>query len=201
MPANTSQTGAELQPPAEPALQPWTILSRRTVIADRWLRLHVDQVRTGRGVVLDTFYVIGEADWACAVPVLADGRMVVVEQFRHGAQAVTWEFPAGDVDPGEDPATAAVRELREETGYVARGEPQRLGAFWPEPSRNGSRGHCFLVPVAAEPGATQRDTAEDMRVHVLDSAAIDAAIASGKFAHAAHVAAVLLARAQMRGTP
>jgi len=197
MPGNTPRAGTDLQPPPSPELQPWTVLSRRTLVADRWLRLHVDQVRTGRGVVLDTFYVIGEADWACAVPVLADGRIVVVEQFRHGVQTVTWELPAGDLDAGEDPATGALRELREETGYVPRGEPQPLGAFWPEPSRNGSRGHCFLIPVAADPGMAQPDAAEDIRLHLLDIASVDAAIAAGKFAHAVHVAAVLLARAHM----
>lgn len=174
----------------------WTVHSRRAIVQDRWLSLHAERVTTTRGVVLDPFYVLDEHDWACVVPVLSDGRLVVVEQYRHGAQRVTWELPAGDLDEGEDPAAAALRELNEETGYVATAAPVDLGALWPEPARNRARGYCFAVAVAARPHAQQTDASEDICVVTLDHAEVDAAIADGRFAHAVHVAAVLLARAR-----
>lgn len=174
----------------------WTVQQRRTIVSDRWLSLHAERVTTARGVVLDPFYVLDEHDWACVVPVLPDGRLVVVEQYRHGAQRVTWELPAGDLDGDEDPALAALRELGEETGYQATSPPVALGALWPEPARNRARGHCFVATVAPQPEATRHDAAEDIRVLTLDRSAVDAAIADGRFVHAVHVAAVLLARAK-----
>ncbi|MFH1734891.1 MAG: NUDIX hydrolase [bacterium] len=53
------------------------------------------------------------------IPDLGDGRLVLVRQFRYALDRETLEFPAGRLDPGEDPETCAKRELAEETGYQA----------------------------------------------------------------------------------
>lgn len=54
------------------------------------------------------------------VPLLDDGRVVMVRQFRYPLGQVLLEFPAGKIDPGEPVWDCARRELREETGYTAR---------------------------------------------------------------------------------
>jgi ADP-ribose pyrophosphatase len=53
------------------------------------------------------------------VPILPDGRLVLVKQFRYPVDSVLYELPAGKLDPGEDPQHCAVRELSEETGFEA----------------------------------------------------------------------------------
>lgn len=53
------------------------------------------------------------------IPVLPDGRYVMERQFRYPLHQVFLEFPAGKIDPGEDPLVTAHRELKEETGYQA----------------------------------------------------------------------------------
>ena len=68
------------------------------------------------------FVVCCNPDWVTVVPELKEGdetSFLMVRQFRHGSGALSMEFPAGVVDAGEEPLTAAVRELREETGYTA----------------------------------------------------------------------------------
>ena len=54
------------------------------------------------------------------IPMLDDGRVLVERQFRYPVGQVMTEFPAGKLDPGEDPLACGRRELLEETGYVAR---------------------------------------------------------------------------------
>jgi ADP-ribose pyrophosphatase len=57
-----------------------------------------------------------------AVAILAfadDDRVVLVRQYRHLQRGPSWELPGGGVQPGEDPAAAAQRELREEAGFRA----------------------------------------------------------------------------------
>lgn len=178
-------------------MQSWSVLARRTLVADRWLTLHAETVRTATGVTLDPFYVIDEHSWACVLPVLPDGRVVLVEQYRHGAQRVMLELPAGDLEPGEHPAAAALRELAEETGYAAIADPVELGVLWPEPARNRSTGHGFLVRVSPRPRAQATDATEDIAVRVLAVAELLAACDDGRMAHGLQVALVL--RAHRRG--
>src|SRR5258706_26378 len=66
-------------------------------------------------------YTFACPDWVSVVPVTDDGNFVLVRQYRHGIDAPTLEVPGGIIDEGQDPAGAAIRELREENGF--RGRP------------------------------------------------------------------------------
>jgi ADP-ribose pyrophosphatase len=67
-----------------------------------------------------TIYDIVKNPNACAVvPLDEGGNVIMVRQFRQSAGKVMLEIPAGKIDEGEDPDTCAVRELQEETGYIA----------------------------------------------------------------------------------
>lgn len=62
---------------------------------------------------------IVEHNGGVAIAALTDeGKLVMVRQFRKAAEKVMFEVPAGKIEPGEDPAVTAVRELKEETGYT-----------------------------------------------------------------------------------
>lgn len=56
---------------------------------------------------------------AAVVPILSDGRIVMVRQYRYPVHKITLEIPAGKLDPEEAPEKCALRELKEETGYTA----------------------------------------------------------------------------------
>ena len=96
---------------------------------------------------LKTFNVLDAPDWAIIIPELKTERgieFVMVRQWRHGAGEISLEFPAGVFEDGEDPATAAARELREETGYIAH-TIEKLGVFNPNPAIMSNRVHFFLA--------------------------------------------------------
>jgi 8-oxo-dGTP pyrophosphatase MutT (NUDIX family) len=90
------------------------------------------------------FYVIEAPDWINVVPLTDDGRVVLIEQYRHGTGEVSLEIPGGMVDAGESPADAAARELLEETGYEA-GEVTPLGKTRPNPAIQDNWIHTFLA--------------------------------------------------------
>ena len=56
---------------------------------------------------------------ACIIPVLSDGRLALIKQYRYPVKSIMIELPAGKLEPGEDPEECAVRELEEEIGYSA----------------------------------------------------------------------------------
>jgi ADP-ribose pyrophosphatase len=70
-------------------------------------------VRTTREVITHPGSVV-------VLPVLPDGRILLIQQYRHAARQYLWELVAGRIDPGETPKEAAARELIEETGYRAK---------------------------------------------------------------------------------
>ena len=64
------------------------------------------------------YIIMNAPDWVIVVPEKED-NFLMVKQWRHGEAGLSVEFPGGVIDAGEDPQTAAVRELEEETGYKA----------------------------------------------------------------------------------
>lgn len=84
-----------------------------------WLDLHKDEVRLPDGSTATREY-IRHPGAVAVVPILDDGRLVVVRQFRYPIGKTIVEFPAGKLDSGESTLACAQRELAEETGYTAR---------------------------------------------------------------------------------
>ncbi len=75
---------------------------------------------------------IRHAPCVVLIPVMDDGRVVMIRQFRHSVSRDLWELPAGNVDSGESAEAAALRECEEETG-LAPSHVERLGALFPAP--------------------------------------------------------------------
>ena len=71
----------------------------------------------GKHVVYD---LVNHVDGCCVLPVDEDGNLILVSQYRNAVDDITLEVPAGCMDEGEDPGQCAVRELEEETGYIAQ---------------------------------------------------------------------------------
>jgi len=92
-----------------------------------FLEVRRDAVRLPDGHSATREYVVHPGA-VVVIPLLDDGRVVLERQFRYPVGRVMVEFPAGKLDPGEDPLACGQRELLEETGYTAR-EWARAGAM------------------------------------------------------------------------
>ncbi|MGP8161102.1 MAG: NUDIX domain-containing protein [Candidatus Dormibacteria bacterium] len=93
-------------------------VERQTVFQGRLLTVHDDTVETAGGNLAGREIV--EHPGAVAIVAVDDeGRVLLVRQWRHAIGRALWEIPAGTLGRGEDPESAARRELSEETGYTA----------------------------------------------------------------------------------
>ena len=90
-----------------------------TVLHRGWIELRRDAVLLPDGSAATREY-LRHSGAVAVVPVLDDGRLVLVRQYRYPVQKVLLEFPAGKLEAGEDTLLCGMRELQEETGYVAR---------------------------------------------------------------------------------
>lgn len=87
-----------------------------------------EKQRNGDFIVLDSY------QWVNIIPITAQREVILVEQYRHGSDSIELEIPAGLIEPGEAPINAAMRELKEETGYVSNEECIALGRSAPNPA-------------------------------------------------------------------
>ena len=144
-------------------------LGSRRIHSGRVLNLDVDSVRFPDGSVGD-LEMIRHSGASAVVPVLsadaaADPEILLIRQFRHAADGVIWEIPAGRLDPGESPEACAVRELAEETGMRA-GRIERLTTMFTTPGFTDERIHLFAAH-DLEPGPHRREADEFMEAHPL----------------------------------
>lgn len=124
--------------------------------------------RSSEGVEGD-FIILDAPDWVTVIPVFSDHekgeRFLMVEQYRHGSEKVTIEFPAGTVEDGEDPGSTAGRELLEETGYHAdRIVP--LGDISPNPAFMNNRVYFFLAEGLEKTGEQSLDEHEQIHCSI-----------------------------------
>ena len=133
------------------------------------------------------FVYLDAPDWVNIIALTADEQVVLVEQFRHGADEVTLEIPGGAIDAGEDPVSAGLRELREETGY-AGDDAELIGSVTPNPAIINNR--CYTVLVrGAEPRHEQELTGyEEISIDLAPLRDIPELIRGGRIHHALVIA-------------
>jgi glycosyltransferase A (GT-A) superfamily protein (DUF2064 family)/8-oxo-dGTP pyrophosphatase MutT (NUDIX family) len=119
--------------------RPPVVVGRDIRFSSPWRRFVIDELGRGREY---SYLDVPPAVWV--VPVSDAGETVLVRQYRHPVGVHPLETPAGSINPNEDPAAAAVRELREEVGGVAR-ELHRVGGFYSSSAHISLRGLVFLA--------------------------------------------------------
>lgn len=141
------------------------------------------------GGVQTTREVITHPGSVVVLPVLDDGRVVMIRQYRHATRQYLWELVAGRKEPGETPKRAAARELLEETGYRAKRFTVFLDVF-PTPGFLEERMFILLAEGLTE-GKAQPEEDEKIEVRAYRLSELKQMIHRGKLRDAKSIAGVL----------
>ncbi|MCC5637725.1 NUDIX hydrolase [Nostoc sp. CHAB 5844] len=143
-----------------------------------------------------------EGEWECirhpggalAVPVTNEGKLVLVRQYRFAVQGRILEFPAGTVEPSEDPQETIKREIEEETGYSAQ-KWRKLGEFFLAPGYSDEIIYAFLAQDLEKlETPPKQDEDEDIETVLLTPEELEKAILAGEPVDAKSVSSFFLAR-------
>jgi ADP-ribose pyrophosphatase len=164
------------------------ILSSKVLFRGRVFALKRDRVAEPSGIVT-TREVIGHPGSVVVLPVLSDGRIVLIRQYRHAAGQYLWELVAGHKEPMESAATGVHRELLEETGYTAR-RIRKLLEIFPSPGLLAERMDIFLAEGLIK-GKAQPEEDEKITQRIVTLREAEKWIHSGKIRDSKSVAGIL----------
>ena len=124
-------------------LRPEITEKSQEIYKGKYISLRRDEVTVsnGRKTIRD---VVEHPGAVAIVPITKDQKIILVRQYRYAAQKVLLEVPAGTLEIAEDPKLAAIRELREETGFSAK-NLKYLTGFWTAPGFCSEFIHGYLA--------------------------------------------------------
>lgn len=178
----------------------WEILKREEILnCSPWFRVYQEAVRLEDGqTVVPDFYMIDAAPYAIIFALTTDGRVPLVEQYKHALKRQVLGLPAGSIEPGEEPLLCAKRELLEETGMEAS-DWHPLGTFITDGNRGAGVCHAYLALQAVRVGEPDPGDLQELTLHLYTVDRLRAEWQSGEFPGLASAAVIGLGLTRIEG--
>jgi 8-oxo-dGTP pyrophosphatase MutT (NUDIX family) len=174
-------------------LKKWKTLNSKMVLNHPLCQVRQDEIELPNGQIIDDYFVNIRPEVALILPITTNREVIFVRQYRHAIGDFFLELPAGKFNPKlEDAQTAAIRELREETGYIAQ-NVRKIATLYDKPSKDTNQIHLFLSENVIKAGEQQNlDITEEIEVVLIPVESVLEKITTGEISVAGTVAALFL---------
>lgn len=174
------------------SLKKWDIRNRKTEHRNPIFKLISMETTSPKNGIDYTFYRIECGDWVNILPLTKSKEVVLVKQYRAGIEDFSLEIPGGLIDAGENPAQAALRELREETGFSTSSDKLiSLGYVYPNPAIQTNKCYLFAAENVSQQFSQELDQMEDIEIVLMPFSEFMKEIAFNNIGHALVLDAVL----------
>lgn len=162
-------------------IHPWPVV-HSSKSSYRIFNLRTDRAVSPRTGQSHDFYILESAPWVNIIPITPEEEVVFIRQYRHGIQESTLEIPGGLVESFDDPESAALRELKEETGYEGQ-DIHYLGKVHPNPAIQNNECHSFVAWNVKKTGLQDLDAKEDIETTLFPLSTVPEMIFNGQITH------------------
>jgi len=170
-------------------IKKWEKLSSRYLVKEKWATLRVDTCKLQTGVVKDDYYVLEYPNWANAIALTRENKIILVRQYRHAADIISLEVPGGVMDGDESPEAAVRRELLEETGY-SFDKAELIATLYPNPATSNNTTFTYLLTGGVKTHEQHLDEHEILNVEEYSIEEVKQLLKDNKIDQALHSAAL-----------
>lgn len=163
----------------------WKTLSSTYIHKGPWATLRSDKCEMPDGRIVEQYYVLEYPNWANAVALTENNKILMVRQYRHAAGIVSLEIPGGVIEDGENPEEGMRRELLEETGYRFT-DIELISTVYANPSTANNKTFCYLAKGGVKVQDQSLDEHEELIVEEYTIAEVKQLLADNKIAQALH---------------
>lgn len=178
-------------------MQKWKTISSKMAFDHKWFKLRQDKVELPNGKILDEYFLWLYGSVILVILMTEKGEFVLVRQYKHGADEIIIEFPAGFVDEDETSEEAAKREVEEETGYSFQ-NLQLLTTTYANPTKAIGKTYIYLAKNAVQNKAIKLDETEDIEVLVKSEKEVLEMITKGEICVSDSIAGFFLALEELK---
>lgn len=169
------------------------IISSKILYEGKWVKLRKDEIIKPDGT--KATHEIAERNDCVIIIAVKNKKFTMVRSYRYAVDDKSWEFPTGFINKGEIPEKAAIRELEEETGLVAK-NLKPLGLFWAWPGFLTSKAYVYYADSFSLGKTSLDETESDMEIAYFTQDQIKTMVTDGTIRSSATLATIGLSRLQ-----